>query len=155
MIKNEETIHKLYSALQTLDHKGMIQCYHPEATFKDPIFELNSKDEIAGMWTILCKSAKKFELHYDEVRADEEEGSARLNAKYLFPQTDRMVHNHINARFKIKKGLIIEHLDTFDFWRWSRQALGFPGLLFGWTSFLQKKVQKQAYKNMKRFMRDT
>jgi hypothetical protein len=152
MNKNEEIIHKLYSALQALDHKGMIQCYHPEATFKDPVFELNSKEEIAGMWTMLCKRAKEFELHYDDVRADSEEGEARLNAKYLFSQTGRMVHNHINAQFKFKSGLIIEQVDSFDFWRWSRQALGFPGLIMGWTSFLQKKVQKQAFKNLKRFM---
>jgi hypothetical protein len=104
------------------------------------------------MWTMLCKRAKEFELHYDDVRADSEEGEARLNAKYLFSQTGRMVHNHINAQFKFKSGLIIEQVDSFDFWRWSRQALGFPGLIMGWTSFLQMKVQKQAFKNLKRFM---
>lgn len=154
MIENEETIHKLYSALQTLNHKGMIQCYHPEATFRDPVFELNSKDEITGMWTMLCKSAKAFEFHYDEVWTEEDEGGAILNAEYLFSQTNRMVHNHIHARFKFKNGLIIEHVDTFDFWKWSRQALGFPGVVLGWSSLLQRKVQNQAYTNMKRFMRE-
>ncbi|MDZ7808136.1 MAG: nuclear transport factor 2 family protein [Gracilimonas sp.] len=152
MNKNEEVIHKLYSALQILDHEGMIRCYHPEATFKDPVFELNSKGEIAGMWTMLCKRAKEFEFHFDEVWADEERGKARLKAKYLFSQTNRVVHNNINARFKFKDGLIIEHIDSFDFWRWSRQALGLTGLILGWTSFLQKKVQKQAYSNMKSYI---
>lgn len=152
MNKNEKTIQKLYSALQNLDHEGMIECYHLNATFEDPVFSLNSKDEIAGMWTMLCKRAKEFEFHFDEVEAEEHEGKARLKAKYLFSQTGRMVYNQINARFKFKDGLILEHVDSFDFWRWSRQALGLPGLIFGWTSFLQKKVQKKAYKNMKRFM---
>lgn len=151
MNKNEEVIHRLYSALQTVDHEGMIRCYHPEATFKDPVFDLSSKNEIAGMWTMLCKRAKEFEFHFDQVWADEEKGKARLKAEYLFPQTNRMVHNNINARFKFKDGLIIEHKDSFSFWRWSRHALGLPGFLLGWSSFLQKKVQKQAYKNMKAF----
>lgn len=130
----------------------MIRCYHPEATFKDPVFELSSKKEIAGMWTMLCKRARQFEFNFDQVSADEERGKARLKAKYLFSQTNRMVHNNINASFKFKDGLIIEHVDSFNFWRWSRQALGFPGLLLGWSSFLQKKVQKQARKNMEAFI---
>jgi hypothetical protein len=149
MHENEKLIQRLYSALQELDYETMMSCYHPEATFKDPVFDLSSKNEIAGMWTMLCKRAKEFELHFDQVWADEETGKARLKAKYLFSQTNRMVHNKINARFRFKEGLIIEHIDSFNFWRWSRQALGVPGFLLGWSSFLQKKVQKQAYKNMK------
>jgi hypothetical protein len=30
-----------------------------------------------------------------------------------------------------KEGLIIEHRDHFELWRWSRQALGLKGLLLG------------------------
>lgn len=149
MNNNEEIIHKLYSALQTVDYEGMIRCYHPDATFRDPVFDLKSKDEIAGMWTMLCKKAREFEFQFDEVWADEEKGGARLKAKYLFSQTDRMVYNKIIARFKFKDGLIIEHVDSFDFWRWSRQALGLPGILLGWSAILKKKVQQQAYQNMK------
>lgn len=152
MNKNEEVIRKLYSALQRVDHEDMIRCYHPEAIFKDPVFDLRSKKEIAGMWTMLCKKAKEFEFHFDQVQANEEKGKARLKAKYLFSQTNRMVVNKIDAHFKFKNGLIIEHIDSFDFWRWSRQALGFFGLILGWSSFLQKKVQQKAYNNMKTFI---
>mgnify|MGYP000423281271 CR=1 FL=1 len=49
-------------------------------------------------------------------------------------------------------GLIIEHRDSFDFYRWSRQALGVPGLLLGWSSFLQNKVRAQAAANLKRYL---
>lgn len=153
MNKNEEVIERLYTALQNLDYETMISCYHPEATFKDPVFELSSKNEIAGMWTMLCKRAKEFEFHFDQVWADEETGKARLKAKYLFSKTNRMVHNNIEARFNFKDGLIIEQIDSFDFWRWSRQALGLPGLVFGWSSFLQKKVQREARKNLEQFQR--
>lgn len=151
MIKNEEVVHRLYSALQKVDYETMISCYHPDATFKDPVFDLSSKKEIAGMWTMLCKRAKEFEFHYEQVKADKETGKARLRAKYLFSQSNRMVHNDIDARFKFKDGLIIEHIDSFNFWRWSRQALGLPGLLLGWSSFLQERVQRQARKNLEQF----
>lgn len=151
-METQKCIERLYTALQSLDAETMMSCYHPEATFKDPVFDLSSKNEIEGMWTMLCKGAKEFEFHFDQVWADEETGKARLKAKYLFSKTNRMVHNNINARFRFKDGLIIEHIDSFDFWKWSRQALGTPGLLLGWSSFLQKKVQRQAFNNMKAYI---
>ncbi|MGB0347184.1 MAG: nuclear transport factor 2 family protein, partial [Balneolaceae bacterium] len=49
-------------------------------------------------------------------------------------------------------GLIINHQDDFDFWRWSTQALGFPGLILGWSPFLKKKVQKQALDSLNAFI---
>lgn len=152
MNENEKIVYRLYSALQELDYETMTSCYHPNAVFRDAVFDLKSKQEIAGMWMMLCKRAKEFEFYFDQVWADEEAGKARLKAKYLFSQTNRMVHNNINARFRFKDGLIIEHIDSFDFWKWSRQALGTPGLLLGWSSFLQKKVQRQALKNMKAYI---
>ena len=42
--------------------------------------------------------------------------------------------------------------DRFDFWRWSRQALGAPGVLLGWTPMLRGKVRGQAGANLQRFL---
>ena len=67
-------------------------------------------------------------------------------ARYLFTQTGRTVVNDIQARFVIRDGLICQHDDSFDLWRWSRQALGLPGLLLGWSPLLQNKVRQQAFK---------
>ena len=49
--------------------------------------------------------------------------------------------------------LVIRHVDRFDFWRWSRQALGAPGWLLGWTSLLRGKVRAQAAKGLAAFKR--
>ena len=35
---------------------------------------------------------------------------------------------------------------------WSRQALGTPGLLLGWSPFLRNKVRATAAANLKRFL---
>lgn len=153
MHKHEKLITRLYTGLKNLDSEMMLSCYHEDATFRDPVFELRSKKQIDGMWTMLCNRAKEFELTFDAVQADESTGSAHIDAKYLFSTTGRKVHNKINANFRFQDGLIIEHRDTFNFWRWSRYALGLPGYLFGWTSFLQKKVQKEAMKNLREFMK--
>lgn len=144
MHKHEALIHQLYMALQQLDAEGMMSCYHEEATFRDPVFILKSKEEIAAMWTLLCSRAKEFELTFEQVEANDETGSAYIEATYLFSQTNRMVTNRITSAFEFKDGLIFRQTDQFNFWRWSRQALGFPGHLFGWSSFLQRAVQKRA-----------
>ena len=103
------------------------------------------------MWRMLTSRAKDFSLTFDSVRADERGGSAHWVATYLFSQTGRTVVNDIRASFVIRDGLIVEHHDVFDFWRWSRQALGAPGVLLGWTPFLHNKVRQQAQKGLRAF----
>lgn len=152
MEKHEELIRRLYTGLQKLDADEMAACYHEEATFQDPVFNLTSKKEIAGMWTMLCSRAKQFELTFESVEADKENGSAYVEAKYVFSSTGRTVHNKIKANFKFKDELIIEQVDIFDFWRWSRYALGLPGYLLGWSDLLQNKVKREAKLNLDTFI---
>lgn len=152
MQKHIELINSLYTGLQNLDSEMMLSCYHENATFRDPVFELHSKREIHGMWTMLCSNAKEFELRFDSIQADNATGSAHIEAKYVFSSTGRKVHNKIDARFRFRDGLIIEHKDSFDFWRWSKYALGLPGYVLGWTDLLQNKVRKEARRNLDRFM---
>ena len=35
--------------------------------------------------------------------------------------------NDVRATFRIADGLIVDHVDRFSFWKWSRQALGHQG----------------------------
>ena len=87
-----------------------------------------------------------------EVR-DITERSAHWEATYRFSASGRMVHNSIEAEFEFDAaGLISSHRDRFDFWRWTRQALGLPGLLLGWTPMLRAKVRAQAAKGLARFI---
>lgn len=66
-------------------------------------------------------------------------GRAHWEAHYRFSVTKRVVHNIIEAEFTfMPEGLIATHKDTFDFWRWSRQALGLGGIVLGWIPFFRK-----------------
>ncbi|MNQ84514.1 hypothetical protein D3C85_996450 [compost metagenome] len=69
-------------------------------------------------------------------------------ATYLFSQTGRMVENRIQARFLFADGKIIEHHDSFDLWRWARQALGAKGLLLGWLPAVQNAIRQQAARGL-------
>ncbi len=129
----------------------MARCYHPEVHFTDPAFDLHGL-RAAQMWRMLCTQGKDLQLIYSDVRADDRLGDAHWEAHYTFSKTGRRVLNKIDASFEFRDGLIVRHVDRFDFWRWSRQALGLPGLFLGWSGFLQRKVQVQAARGLAAFV---
>ena len=149
--KLKALIHTFYSSFARKDFKSMGECYHTDARFKDEVFLLSGK-QITAMWHMLCLRGKDLVIDYDQVEVSTNTGSANWVAKYTFSATKRAVVNEIAASFIFKDGLIYNHNDDFDFWRWSTQALGFSGLILGWSPFLKKKVQKQALDSLNAFI---
>lgn len=144
-------ITRFYEAFQRLDAEAMSACYTDDVVFSDPAFgELRGRDA-GDMWRMLTTRAKDFSLTFDNVRSDERSGGAHWVATYLFSQTGNTVINDIQARFVFRDGKICEHHDSFDLWTWSRQALGFKGLLLGWTPLVKNAVRAQALKGLKAF----
>lgn len=153
MNPNEQTIHRFYTAFQQLDYAGMQQCYHPDAVFNDHVFGLLDANETRAMWEMLCKRAKDFSLVFGPVtHLDEEYTTCPWTASYVFTKTGRRIINKITAHMKFKDGLIIEHTDAFDIYRWTRQAFGLSGLLLGWSSWMHKRIQRQALQGLTKFM---
>lgn len=156
-----QTIERLYQAFARLDTDTMADCYAADATFDDEVFSLKGRREVMGMWTMLCdavraKGQDDWRLEWSGVQAEGSGGRAHWDAWYRFSATGRMVHNRIDATFRFAPdGRIAIHRDRFDFWRWSRQALGAPGLLLGWTPMLRAKVRATAAANLRRHLERT
>lgn len=127
---NADLLTRFYAAFQQRDASGMAACYHPDVHFQDPAFDLHGA-RAGAMWHMLCARGHDLRLTVSNVQADDQTGSAHWEADYTFSQTKRLVHNEIDAAFTFEDGLIRTHRDAFDFWTWSRQALGAPGLLLG------------------------
>ena len=130
----------------------MAACYAPDARFSDPVFPDLKGQEPGAMWRMLTRRADDLKLELLEHEADGDRGSARWVAHYTFTQTGRRVRNDVRASFRFAQGLIAEHRDDFDFHRWSRQALGTPGLLLGWTPILRASVRRRARAGLGEFM---
>jgi hypothetical protein len=158
MHPNQTTLESLYAAFARLDADAMAACYAPDAQFDDEVFSLRGHAQVTGMWRMLCdatqaKGADVWKLGYSGIEADAGSGKAHWEADYRFSATGRMVHNVIDGVFEFnEQGLITRQRDRFDFWSWSRQALGTPGLLLGWTPFLRNKVRRQAAANLQKFL---
>jgi SnoaL-like domain len=151
---SKATIERFYAAFARLDAATMQACYAEGARFQDEAFTLQGPREIGGMWRMLCEATKaKGMAHWKLEVSDVTDTSAHWEAHYLFSATGRIVHNKIDASFVFDgQGLITQHTDRFDFWAWSRQALGAPGLLLGWSPFLRNKVRAQAAANLQRYL---
>lgn len=153
MKEHIDLLNQFYTAFQNKDYKTMQNCYVDSAHFSDPVFtDLNSK-QVKAMWEMLCINGKDLELKFDNVEANEKEGSADWIATYTFSKTGNRVINKIHSEFRFRDGKIIDQKDHFSFYDWAYLALGFPGILFGWTPFLKNKVRKSAKKSLDQFMR--
>lgn len=139
-----EVIERLYRGFSQGDGDTMATCYHPDIHFSDPVFTDLNGPEVMKMWRTLLSRSDDLELELTNPQSNGTTGSAHWTAHYTFSRTGRKVVNEVDASFTFRDGLIVEHIDSFDFWKWSRQALGAPGLLLGWSPMLKKKVRAQS-----------
>lgn len=152
MHPNESLIAGFYAAFGRRDAASMAACYHPDAAFSDEVFPDLRGPRAGAMWSMLCSRADDLKIEASGIRAGDTEAFAHWEAWYTFSATGRKVHNKIDATFTLRDGLIVRHVDRFDFWAWSRQALGPVGWLLGWSGALQAKVQRQAADNLERYL---
>lgn len=144
MTTNSQVIQSFYEAFAERDAEKMVALYSQNIIFSDPVFPSLKGEQACHMWRMLSGRAKDLKITFGNIHAEGNEGRAHWEAHYTFLATGRKVHNSIDAKFVFKDGKIIKHTDIFNFWRWSRQAMGPLGLVLGWTPFLQKKVQATA-----------
>jgi ketosteroid isomerase-like protein len=148
---NVGLINRFYTALGERDGKAMAACYTPEASFEDPAFGTLDANDTGAMWRMLTSRADDLTVDVSEIIADDRTGSARWIARYTFTQTGRRVVNDIRASFRFADGLIVEHHDHFDWWRWARQALGPTGLLLGWNPLFHNAARNKARATLAEF----
>jgi len=152
-MSNKEILERFYTAFQQGDAATMSSLYHPDGYFSDPVFQALTAEEAGAMWTMLIgRSNGNLIIDFHSIEENDDVISGIWEAKYTFSKTERPVHNVIKTKMTIEDGKIIIHEDRFDFWKWSRMALGTPGILLGWTPFLRKKVRAQAQRALHQFM---
>lgn len=152
MHENMELIESFYSAFQKRDHVTMASLYHPSVHFSDPVFPDLDFSQVTAMWQMFCETGTDLKISFEDILADDTLGSATWIAEYPFSQTGRKVRNVISADFEFRDGKIIRHRDSFKFWKWTRKALGVPGIFLGWSPPLQNKVRGLAARSLRKFM---
>jgi ketosteroid isomerase-like protein len=150
---NTELIERFYRAFQNLDADAMAACYAPDIRFEDPAFGPLHGREAGDMWRMLLGRAKDFSLHAEDIKSLGQSASAHAIARYTYSATGRFVVNDIQTRFAIRDGLIAEQTDSFDLYRWSRQALGIQGWLLGWSPKMHEAIRTKARHALKEYQK--
>lgn len=151
MHPNAELLTDFYDAFDRHDGQEMASAYHDQAHFSDPVFPDLDAAGVRAMWRMLTSRSDDLRVEVSGIEADDETGKAHWEAWYTFSATGRKVHNIIDATFEFRDGEIVRHVDEFDFWRWSRHALGMTGVLLGWTPIVRNKVQRTAARQLEKW----
>ncbi|CAA0143674.1 nuclear transport factor 2 family protein [Tenacibaculum maritimum] len=153
-IKNKELIQKFYTSFSNGNIKDMTDCYHKDITFQDPVFGKLKGQRAIKMWEMLLSQKKdSTKVTFSDIKVDTKNGKANWVAEYLYSETNRKVVNKVSAAFTFKEGKIATHTDSFDLWKWTKQAMGPVGYLIGWTPFMKNKIQKAANHNLDTFIK--
>lgn len=147
-----EVVDRFYGAFARRDGAAMAACYAPDARFSDPVFPGLDGKRAGAMWQMLCERGADLVVKHTVVSAEGDRAVVRWDADYTFSATGKKVHNEITATIDVKGDQIVSHTDDFDFWKWSRQALGASGWLLGWSGFLQNKVRSGAGEQLDRWI---
>jgi ketosteroid isomerase-like protein len=150
--ENKALIARFYTAFAERDGAAMAACYVRDAHFSDPVFTDLVGPEPGAMWRMLTSRGEDLEVELVDHAASEDSGTAHWIATYTFTQTGRHVVNDVHAHFRFRDGLISDHMDDFNFYKWSKQALGTPGLLLGWTPIIHGAVKKKARAGLDEFL---
>lgn len=153
MHSNTGLIQHFYQSFANGAIEDMVNCYDDSATFEDPAFGQLKGEDVRNMWRMLLESSKgQLKVTFDSIHENKENVFAKWKAEYVFSQTNRKVVNEIEAHFVVKNGKIIKHIDNFNLWKWSRQALGFKGFIIGYTSFFKKALHKKTHHLLRKFV---
>jgi ketosteroid isomerase-like protein len=148
--ENVQLIQDLYEAMDRHDGDAMASMYDPDGRFRDPAFGELTGAEAGDMWRMLTGRADDLSVELAEHSAEGDSGSARWIARYTFTRTGRPVTNDVRAQFRFRDGRILEHVDSFPFWAWARQALGPAGLVLGLPP-MNLLIRRQARRDLSEF----
>lgn len=152
MTANEQLIHQFYTAFQQKDYKTMQDSYAENAVFNDSVFRNLDTKQTRAMWQMLISRSGDMTLTFGNIRAAGNKVTAYWEAHYTFTATGKKVINKINAEFEIEDGKIVRHTDSFDFYKWAKQAFGAGGFLLGWTNVFKEKVRQTAKKKLDEYI---
>jgi ketosteroid isomerase-like protein len=150
--ENELLVERFYTAFQNKDAAGMQACYADDVVFTDPAFGMLHGDNAKQMWGMLLERGKDLKIDFSDIKDNGKTITASWQAQYAYGPKKRKVDNQIKARFWVLNGKIIRHVDRFDLWKWSRQALGPMGFVLGWSGYFKQKLQSKTRAMLKKYM---
>ena len=112
---------EFFSAFQKTDTATFDKLYAPNATFKDPIYDLKNHDEVVHMWKSLFATGKDLKMTYEVLESSGDKAKVAWKADYKV--FGRPVHNEAVSELTVKNGQIVQQQDSWSWSKWAKQAL--------------------------------
>ncbi|WP_342269364.1 nuclear transport factor 2 family protein [Spiroplasma endosymbiont of Aspidapion aeneum] len=153
-MSTKQIINEFYSAFKKGDYQKMNSLYGEDIIFNDSIFKDLDYLQVTSMWEMLLskKEESKFSIEYEVLLDHNDEYYVMWSAHYLFGPKRRKVSNIVKSEMVIKDKKIALHTDVFDFYKWSKQAIGIASILFGKRKFFHNKICSVANKNLMNYI---
>jgi hypothetical protein len=149
---SEALARRFFDALGRLDGEAMAACFHPAASFSDPLFPDLRGERVGWRWRMFARGATDMHLDYAVLFADERKGQVQWRVQYRFAGSGRRVVNEGLSTLAFWDDRIVRQVEEFDFWRWSRSSLGLAGWLLGWVPPLRELARRRALEQLDRFV---
>lgn len=120
----------------------MAACYHPMASYSNPVFPDLRGAWPGAMWKLALARAEQLQVQWDIAYADARKAQVIWRASWR--ERGRARHIEAAATMALWDGDIVRHVDEFRFARWAAQAVGVPALLLAWLPAFQRTVQQRA-----------
>ncbi|MDF1666876.1 MAG: nuclear transport factor 2 family protein [Planctomycetota bacterium] len=134
-----ETAETFYKSLVAKDIAGIRSVLSPKAEFSDPAYPHLKGNDVQSMWHLITES-DPLSIEYKIYKVEGSTVYGGWVADYeLF---GRPIHNVIKSKITVKDGKIVFHKDSFDFDRWSEQAL--PSFANKGLGLLGKQMKYKA-----------
>jgi hypothetical protein len=142
MHKHAQLIERVYAGIANHDLTAISECYHEDARFRDIAFECQGRARIHQMWHLVCHSGRPA-VSGTSFDANDRSGSGKWHAEYWIDRTDddpgRFVVNDLRSTFTFRDGLILEHHDRCNWFKWANQAFPFPKNVAAYVPAVRKK----------------
>ena len=97
---NNELLKKFYTSFSKGDSNGMVECYHKNIVFQDPVFGTLKGKRACQMWEMLLSNKKTdTKISFDIRRVSDERGKVNWVAEYVYGEKKRKVTNKVSAFF--------------------------------------------------------
>lgn len=143
---------RFFEAFANGDAGRMAACYHPMASYSNPVFPDLRGSWPGAMWKLALARAEQLQVQWDIAYADARKAQVVWRASWRERGRTRRIE--AAATMALWDGDIVRHVDEFRFARWAAQAVGAPALLLAWLPVFQRTVQQRARAALDRFASD-
>jgi SnoaL-like domain len=143
---NWTLVEQHFKAIQARDADAILAAYAPDCRVEHPLIGHMSKEQFARALRTFMGQTPDYRLDFQINHAGAHQVEAEWTLEHQFHLTGRRIQLCGTTTYVLAANSISRQIDRFDRRVWSRQALGFTGLVLayvpGWGHFIERELRQ-------------